>query len=90
MIVFLVFCIIDLIINIIQAIIAAIVTALVGILESAKDAGNCKEYNGKCYCTFTDDATAIKDTLHESRKALIYLDINYSCKSPEEEDIVYI
>ena len=57
MIVFLVFCIVDLIINVIQAIFAAIVLALVGIFKDAMDAGNCRELNGKCVCHTTGDTS---------------------------------
>jgi hypothetical protein len=59
MIVFLVFCIIDLIINIIQAIVAAIVMALVGILKDSLDNGRCVDFNDKCYCTFTTDRSGL-------------------------------
>ena len=53
MIVFLVFCIIDLIINIIQAIVAAIVVALIGLLKDALDDKKCDEYGGRCHCKIT-------------------------------------
>ena len=71
MIVFLVFCILDLIINVIQAIIAAIVTALVGIMKNALDDNNCKELNGKCYCTYTEDTSGLRDADFEGLNASI-------------------
>jgi hypothetical protein len=66
MIVFLVFCIIDLIINIIQAIVAAIVMALVGILKDSLDDGRCVDVNDKCYCIFTTDTSGLENASFES------------------------